>query len=54
LANKEDLDKQISKFSIKEEENALFTKKRAPQDQGKGAVRYTSVGESSRRRQPKW
>ena len=54
LANQEDLDKQISKISIKEEENALFTKRRAHQGQGEGVRRYNSIGESLGRRQPKW
>jgi len=31
LANQEDLEKQMSKVSMKDEENALFTKRRAPQ-----------------------
>ena len=44
----------MSKVPIKEEENALFIKRRAPQGQGKGVRRYNSVGESLGRRQPKW
>ena len=54
LANQEDLDKQMSNVSLKEEEKALFTKKRAPQGQDKGVRRYKDVGELSERRQPRW
>jgi len=53
LANQEDLDKQMSKVSIKDEENAFFTKRRAPQCQGTRVRRYNSIGESSGRRQPR-
>jgi len=55
LANQEDLDKQMSKVSIKEEEEkALFIKMRAPQGQDKGVGRYNGVGELSGRRRPRW
>jgi len=55
LANQEDRDKQMSKASIKEEEEkALFTTRRTPQGQDKGVRRYNSVGELSGRRQPRW
>jgi len=46
LANQENLDKQMSKVSIKDEENAYFTKKRVPQGQGTRVRRYNSIGES--------
>ena len=44
----------MSKVSIKEKEKALFIKSRAPQAQGKGMRRYNGIGDSSKRRQPRW
>ena len=46
LVNQDDLHKQMSEVSIKAEENALFTKRRALQGQDKCVRRYNGVGES--------
>ena len=53
LANQEALDKQMSKVSIKEEDKALFAKKRVSKEE-MTAAKFNSEGETSSRGQPSW